>query len=241
MDKKDIALKFSRYANFYDRFSDIQREASFRLINEIEGKPKDILEIGCGTGFYTELLKKKFPTSRIVSLDISEEMVKIAKKRVKAVLFFVADGEEIGIKRRFDLITSNSCFQWFFNLKATLLQYKELLKKEGEIIFSIFGRETFWELRGLMGESYPDQKRAFYSKDELSCELEGFNLVLKEERGTTEYPSLFLLLKKIKYSAEGMRTRRLWTRHSIEKMEEAYRLRFGKIVATHQIFFCKIK
>jgi len=235
VDKKDIATRFSRYAKFYDSFSDIQREICLQLINEIKVEPQDILEIGCGTGFYTKLLKERFPASKIVSLDISEEMVKIARKSVRESLFFVADGEETGIKRRFDLITGSSCFQWFFNLRESLFQYKGILKKSGKILFSIFGNDTFQELREIVG-----MPSGLILKNDLTEIMKEFNGSLREERRVEEYPSLFFLLKKIKYSGEGMKIRDgLWTKSVIENLEEAYKSRFGKIIATYQIFFCK--
>ncbi len=235
MDKKDIATRFSKYAKFYDSFSDIQREICRQLINEIKVEPQDILEIGCGTGFYTKLLKERFPASRIASLDISDEMVKIAKKRMEKSLFFVADGEEIPVKRRFSLITGSSCFQWFFNLRESLFQYKGILKEQGEISFSIFGNDTFQELREIVEPTF------LRSKMDLAEIMKELNGSLREERIIEEHPSLLSLLKKIKYSGEGIRIRHgLWTKSVIENLEKAYKSRFGRIVATYQIFFCKI-
>ncbi len=236
MDKKDIATRFSRYAKFYDSFSDIQREICRQLINEIKVKPQEILEIGSGTGFYTDLLQKKFPASRIASLDISEEMVKIAKKRIEKSQFFVADGEEAPVKRRFSLITGSSCFQWFFNLRESLFQYKGILKEEGEILFSIFGSDTFQELREIV-----EMPTFLKSKMELAEIMKELNGSLREERMIEEHPSLLSFLKKIKYSGEGISIRHgLWTKGVIENLEKAYKSRFKRIVATYQIFFCKI-
>jgi malonyl-ACP O-methyltransferase BioC len=235
VDKKDIATRFSKYAKFYDSFSDIQREICRQLINEIQVEPQDILEIGCGTGFYTKLLKERFPASKIVSLDISEKMVKIAKEKGVKSLFFVADGEEIGIKRRFDLITGSNCFQWFFNLRESLFQYKSILKRKGEILFSIFGSETFWELREIIG-----LPAFLISKSDLTEIMKELNGSLREERIIEKYSSVLSLLKKIKYSGEGKRWKHgLWTKNVIENLEKGYESRFGTIVATHQIFFCK--
>ncbi|MBU1262486.1 methyltransferase domain-containing protein [bacterium] len=237
MDKKDIATRFSKYAKFYDSFSDIQRSACLGLINEMGVEPQDILEIGCGTGFYTKLLKERFPLAKIVSIDISAEMVKMAKKKVEKSLFFVADGEGLGIKKRFSLITGSSCFQWFFNLRETLFQYKNILKSKGEILFTIFGKDTFQELREVVG-----MPAFLISKDDLTEIMKELNGSLREERIIEEHPSIFFLLEKIKYSGEGMRLRNgLWTKGAIENLEKAYKSRFERIVATYQIFFCKIK
>ncbi len=46
--------------------------------------PKVILEIGCGTGYNLKNLSKAFPNSKILGLDVSKDMLNIAKKKVKA-------------------------------------------------------------------------------------------------------------------------------------------------------------
>lgn len=46
--------------------------------------PKVILEIGCGTGYNLKNLSKAFPNTKILGLDVSKDMLNIAKKKVKA-------------------------------------------------------------------------------------------------------------------------------------------------------------
>ncbi|WP_299624306.1 class I SAM-dependent methyltransferase [uncultured Tenacibaculum sp.] len=46
--------------------------------------PKVILEIGCGTGYNLKNLSKVFSNSKILGLDVSKDMLNIAKKKVKA-------------------------------------------------------------------------------------------------------------------------------------------------------------
>ena len=50
----------------------------------IEGGPQHILEIGCGTGYNLERLAKKFPNSKITGIDISADMLSIAKKKLES-------------------------------------------------------------------------------------------------------------------------------------------------------------
>jgi tRNA (cmo5U34)-methyltransferase len=46
--------------------------------------PKNILELGCGTGNLTILLREKFPETNITGVDISEESLEICKKRINS-------------------------------------------------------------------------------------------------------------------------------------------------------------
>ena len=49
-----------------------------------ENRPK-ILEIGCGTGEYTKRIAKLLPQASITGLDISKNIVKVAKRKCKKV------------------------------------------------------------------------------------------------------------------------------------------------------------
>ncbi len=150
MNKESIARNFSRCAYFYDSYADVQKRAALEVLNGINdfscGK---ILEIGCGTGNYTFILREKFRKAKITALDISGKMVEVAQKKLEDmnIEFIVADGESVVFpNEEFDLITSNTCFQWFTNLETALGKYKNLLKKNGLISFSVFGPLTFREL-----------------------------------------------------------------------------------------------
>ena len=61
IDKAVVVKNFSKYAFSYDQHTDVQNEVAGMLARLL---PKDgvanILEIGCGTGNYTEILKDKF-------------------------------------------------------------------------------------------------------------------------------------------------------------------------------------
>ncbi len=55
------------------------------IIDKIEEvtSPKVVLEIGCGTGCNLKNLNKTFPNSTILGLDVSKDMLNIAKKKLK--------------------------------------------------------------------------------------------------------------------------------------------------------------
>lgn len=129
MDKEKIKEGFSKVALTYDSYAQVQREAGQILIEKIKNKKfYNILEIGCGTGIYTLLLSEYFPDAKIFAIDFSPKMLQVASKKIKSknIKFLLLDGENIGeflhksfdsasTKAGFDLITSNSVFQWFFD------------------------------------------------------------------------------------------------------------------------------
>jgi ubiquinone/menaquinone biosynthesis C-methylase UbiE len=51
------------------------------LINEIDTYPRQVLDLGCGTGSTTLLLKQTFPNAVVTGLDLSPYMLAIAEDR----------------------------------------------------------------------------------------------------------------------------------------------------------------
>lgn len=252
MDKEILIKNFSRYARLYDNYADVQKKAAAELLARIKGNGfTEILELGCGIGNYTEILRKKFKDAKIKALDICPQMLKIAQEKLKdkEVEFILADAEAISLKGNFELITSNACFQWFGDLDATLAKYKNLLKSAGTITFSAFGPQTFQELSGALKYLLKDaliEADKFKTLDELRNILhKNFTAVKMEEIRYTEiFSSLKDLLIKIKYTGvrgNGMGNKIYFSRTLLKRLEETYLNKFKQIKATYQVFFCRGK
>ena len=79
-------LSFKNYAKYYDfiyQDKNYNRECNFiEEIFKTTKKPKKILEIGCGTGSYTKILLNR--GYKVTAIDISGEMLKIAREKCSA-------------------------------------------------------------------------------------------------------------------------------------------------------------
>jgi len=251
MDKEIIARNFSRCAYFYDSYADVQRRAALEILGGIEDHSfSKVLEIGCGTGNYTFLLREKFKKARITALDISDKMVEVAQGKLKDkdIEFIVADGESVNFPdEEFDLITSNACFQWFEDLEAALEKYRGLLKKNGLISFSIFGPLTFWELNASLESLLQNTSIAannFIDKAQINKILKrNFReFKLKELKYQESFTSLLGLLNKIKYTGargNGASSKISLGPRYLKKLEEVYLNKFHQIEVTYHIFFCQ--
>ncbi|MFH1245062.1 MAG: methyltransferase domain-containing protein [Candidatus Omnitrophota bacterium] len=250
-NKETIRKNFSQCAPYYDRYSSVQNLCAEGLIERIRGNNfANILEIGCGTGNYTQLLTGHFPRARIKAVDISPEMIKIAQQKFPPpnVDFIAGDGEKIDFPDSFDLISSNASFQWFADLPGTLLKYRGLLADRGRIAFSLFGPATFGELN--------ESLRVFFS-GEMSIAAysftsgQGIKKILRNIYQDTavetkifreRFDSIRQLLMKIKYTGtrgNGLAQRRLWTAAALRGLEHIYRKQFKEIIATYEVFFCR--
>lgn len=111
------------------------------IINRIiSNNPEKILDLGCGTGFMLNEIKKIYKLKNknldLYGLDISEEMIKIANENLngKANLK-VGDSEYIPWKdNTFDLVVCNASFHHFSNPEKTLFEIKRVLNSNGILI-----------------------------------------------------------------------------------------------------------
>jgi len=250
MDKKIIIRNFSRYAYAYDRYADIQKCIAYELLELIKGDGiAKILEIGCGTGNYTLLLREKFSNAKLKAIDISSRMIEVASRKLKNkhIEFILKDAENINFDENFDIITSNACFQWFDDLGRAIIKYKNLLNKNGVILFSLFGPDTFGELNISLRHTFRDMP---LSNSNLIPLEEIKNILrknfreseVKEKRYEESFSCLRDLLNKIKYTGirgNGLSGKIFFTPGHLKKLEETYLCKFTCIKATYQVFFCK--
>lgn len=75
-------MSFSKIADVYDRFNDLSVYEYWvdYTLNSLESKPKKMLDVACGTGWFTQLM---IPfVDSITGIDIDEDMLDIARKEV---------------------------------------------------------------------------------------------------------------------------------------------------------------
>lgn len=114
MENFDISVqRFDEFADEYaQRFSDVGSYADSidRFCELIANNRPQLLELACGPGNVTRLLKQRFPESRIIALDLAPRMIELAKKALPDVDFRVMDVRDIStIPEKFDAIMCSFC------------------------------------------------------------------------------------------------------------------------------------
>lgn len=246
-----IERNFSKSSSSYDDHSSIQLLAAEKLMMRLDRyEYKNILEIGCGTGHYTLLLKKRYPESKLTAVDMSPEMIYKATEKLKGyeVNFLEADGETMKFNERFDLITSNAVFHWFRDLGPAVKSYKGALQEKGSLVFSFFGPQTFNELsssiKSVLGEEYKVSAETFLPEKAVFEILKNnfSRYIISEEKIKGKSSSLMELLAKIRQTGTrgvGVNNPYLFNKETLSKIEESYIKNFGSIVSTYQVFFCE--
>ncbi|RAM49968.1 MAG: methyltransferase type 11 [Hapalosiphonaceae cyanobacterium JJU2] len=97
-----------------------------------------VLDIGCGTGEFERLLLTENPQQVITGVDISEEMLLVAKQKCRTypnVAFQTASVSALPFAdNSFDVVVSASAFHYFDDPDAALREIKRVLKPEGKVV-----------------------------------------------------------------------------------------------------------
>lgn len=150
---KDLARRrFSKAARAYDKWSQPQKDMADTLMGMLDPTAdiETILELGCGTGLLTERLIDAYPDAMITAIDMADGMIQKCLTKWNGggkIRFIVADAEEYLPDSRFDLIVSNSCFQWLSDLPATLRRCAQWLKPAGTLAYSAPAQGSLRELQ----------------------------------------------------------------------------------------------
>ena len=112
---------WDRSARSWDANESPGRTQSLRAAIDEVGKPARILEIGCGTGSGTAIIKARHPAADVTGVDLSPEMVRIATAKVPGVTFEPADASRLPFADdSFDLVAQNNVPVYFGEIARVL-------------------------------------------------------------------------------------------------------------------------
>ncbi len=101
-----------------------------------------VLEIACGKGATSSFLSQEYGC-RVVGIDLSAQLVSLARKRVEVenlsnkVDFLLGDGEELPFKdSTFDVVMSECSFSLLPNKDAASIEIERVTKPGGRLVIS---------------------------------------------------------------------------------------------------------
>jgi ubiquinone/menaquinone biosynthesis C-methylase UbiE len=126
------------------------------LIDSIQVKPRRILDLGCGTGSTTLMLKQAFPQAQVIGLDLSPYMLVRAEDKAKtanlAIQWYHGDAEKTGFPdQSFELVTASLLFHETPPAisEAILRESFRLLTTGGEVLILDGNQKTLRHLEFL--------------------------------------------------------------------------------------------
>lgn len=136
----DLKLKTSRYYN----------SKRFEMLDFVIGNPKRILEVGCGEGVFSEMLKKKF-SAEVWGIELDQKVALTAKNRLDKILCGNAEFLFKDLPHNyFDCIFFNDVLEHLIDPYSVLLKSKSILSRNGVVICSIPNVRYFDNLVKLM-------------------------------------------------------------------------------------------
>lgn len=228
LDTKIIRGSFSRASASYDSNAFLQRRIGLELLENIKSsaiKPCRILDIGAGTGWFSQELVKYFNAS-VFGIDSAKGMVNLANAK-KGLKVLQAEAENLPFKNEiFDCLVSNLALQWVVDLECALSEAARVLEKRGKFYFSCFGPCTLEELRLSLrpDRSYGDFQLADEEAINLSLKKTGFKHIdIKSRKFTENFNDLKELLKWLKLiGANTIEKPRFIGKDSLAKANEFY-------------------
>src|SRR5262245_31745712 len=114
LEERRIRLSFDRAAQSYDQAAALQRRVADTLLDFVSAEtPQAMIDAGCGTGYGTQALARRFPGAPLIALDLAPAMLRAAFRRVPQALYACADIQTLPLAAQSaDLVWSSLALQW---------------------------------------------------------------------------------------------------------------------------------
>jgi len=255
LETKDVSESFSKAAKNYESSAFLQKEVASRLLERLELmniKPAHVLDAGCGTGYCSRALKKKYKKSNIIGVDIAPGMIEQAK--LKNGLFNKIDYQCADINKLpfannyFDLVFSNLTVQWVMEPKIAFLELNRVLKPGGILIFSSMGEDTLTELKQSWASVDSEiHVNHFFDMKQVGDQVFASNFentVMDRDIITMTYKTMVGLMKDLKAiganNLNSERSKGLMGKSKFNQLKTAYekfRWQDGQLPATYDVIY----
>lgn len=130
--------------SLYLTFEKERTQPAIDLVMRIDNEnPTRIIDIGCGPGNSTNILKTRWTHAEIFGLDSSQAMIDEAKRTYKDISWICIDASnDLTEMGKFDVIFSNAAIQWIPNQDRLLKDWFSLLNRNGSMAVQVPNTEN---------------------------------------------------------------------------------------------------
>jgi malonyl-CoA O-methyltransferase len=198
-----IARSFGAASKSYDVSARLQRYSGKHLLPWLPNRNDlTVIDLGAGTGFFTDILASKF--EQVIGVDLSSQMLNFAKNtRNKNIKWVNANASNLPFQdNSVDLIYSNLMIQWCQPLETVIEEILRVLKPGGLFVFTTLTDGTLYELKSSWAQVDNDKHVInFLDVDVLeSCFPTGSSLLLEKtsQNIILEYENVLHLAHELK-------------------------------------------
>ena len=99
--------------DLYLKYKDERTQPSYDLVSRINlPNPEKIVDIGCGPGNSTRVLRERWPRAQVAGLDSSAEMIQTAREAYPQETWIMSDAAQWETDEKFDIVFSSAALQW---------------------------------------------------------------------------------------------------------------------------------
>lgn len=219
-------MPIARFAKAYDDYNAnaiVQQQMARVLKDNLPVfSPKRVLEIGVGTGNFTQCLLSCYQ-------DIEDLYLNDCYERIKhnhlidppTVHYVIGDINDITLPKRLDLITANAVLQWIYPLEKLLNRCHNALNQGGYLVFSSFGTDNLKQIRQLT-----KQGLIYYQLSALSQLLNQMGFVVQaceQQWQTVYFTHPRAVLEHLKHTGvTGVNKNFRWSKSSLQDFCQNY-------------------
>ncbi len=149
-DPENIKNMFNEISSYYDEMNNLISLGTHKIIKFLALKNLNIkantmiLDLCCGTGDFTRIITKIQPKARVIGIDNSEKMLKLARIKNPKKAFNIGDCTKLSFKdEEFDYITIGFGLRNIQDRSKAIDEIYRTLKKGGKFLHLDFGKHNF--------------------------------------------------------------------------------------------------
>ncbi|MEC7376180.1 MAG: malonyl-ACP O-methyltransferase BioC [Pseudomonadota bacterium] len=214
--KTDIARGFGNASATYESASRLQRFMGNTMLQKLQAMELDVsdgrvLDLGCGTGWFTRKLQSLQAPATLTGIDLSPGMILQASGSSPGVIdWLVADAEHLPVASGSqDLVFSNLMIQWCDDPRGVLRECRRVLRPGGWLVMSTLVDGTLRELKAAWQGADPGHQHVnrFETASDLQVkvdrQLPGVDLATRTIR--LPYASPMALAAELRHLGAGFR------------------------------------